>query len=163
MSSRPTLYKGKSGQWAFVLHRITGFGVFFFLLLHIVDVALVSNARRYNEVHALYGNIVLRVFECGLLLGLLYHALNGLRIIAIDVTDTNYGFVARRWHNPLWRLFDWSLLTLALLHGLNGIRYILDDYVRRPATRAVSKATLYTATFALFFYGTLTIVTFSPR
>jgi len=83
--------------------------------------------------------------------------------IANDVTHTDYGFVARRWHNPLWRLFDWSLLTLALLHGLNGLRYIIDDYVRRPATRAATKTVLYTATGALFFYGTLTIVTFSAR
>jgi succinate dehydrogenase/fumarate reductase cytochrome b subunit len=34
-----TVYKGKSGQWSFVAHRTTGILVFFFLLLHIVDVA----------------------------------------------------------------------------------------------------------------------------
>ena len=32
------VYKGRSGQWAFVGHRISGFLVFMFLLLHIVDV-----------------------------------------------------------------------------------------------------------------------------
>ena len=34
----------------------------------------------------------------------------------------------------------------------------VDDYVRRPARRAATKAVLYTTTGALFFYGTLTIV-----
>ena len=86
MSPAPTStpYRGKSGQWAFIFHRITGFGVFLFLMLHVVDVSLTNNSRLYNDVHALYGNVVIRVFEVGLLFGLLFHALNGLRIILID-------------------------------------------------------------------------------
>jgi succinate dehydrogenase / fumarate reductase cytochrome b subunit len=84
VSPRSTVYKGRSGQWAFVLHRVTGFLVFFFLLLHIVDVSLVHKPALYDEVHALYGNILLRLFECGLLFALLFHALNGLRIVLID-------------------------------------------------------------------------------
>jgi succinate dehydrogenase / fumarate reductase cytochrome b subunit len=77
-------YRGKSGQWAFLTHRITGFLVFFFLLLHVVDVSLVQDKHLYNEVHAVYGNIVLRVFEVSLLFALVFHALNGLRIVLID-------------------------------------------------------------------------------
>jgi succinate dehydrogenase / fumarate reductase membrane anchor subunit len=78
-----------------------------------------------------------------------------------DVTDTDARFVAERWANPLWRLFDWALLVLALLHGLNGLRWIIDDYVRAPARRAATKAVLYSVSFALLGYGTLTIVTFT--
>ena len=83
--------------------------------------------------------------------------------IATDVAKTDYKFLSHRWDNPLWRLFDWSLLALALAHGLNGLRYIVDDYVRRPATRAVVKATLYTVTGVLFAFGTLTILTFKAK
>jgi len=79
-----TPYRGKSGQWAFLLHRFTGFGVFMFLMLHIVDVSLVQNKHLYNEVHALYGNVFMRLFEVGLLFALIFHALNGLRIVLID-------------------------------------------------------------------------------
>lgn len=79
------VYKGKTGQWAFVTHRVTGFLVFMFLLLHIVDVSLVNiDADLYDEVHELYGNIVLRLFEVGLLFALVFHALNGLRIVVLD-------------------------------------------------------------------------------
>jgi succinate dehydrogenase / fumarate reductase cytochrome b subunit len=79
------VYKGKSGQWAFVLHRISGFLVFFFLLLHVIDVSLINaSAHLYNEVHELYGNVLLRMFEVGLLLALLFHAMNGIRIVLID-------------------------------------------------------------------------------
>ena len=84
VSPRSTVYRGKSGQWAFVLHRISGFLVFFFLLLHIVDVSLISNPELYDEVHEVYGNVLLRLFETGLLAALLYHSLNGLRIVMID-------------------------------------------------------------------------------
>ncbi|MDA8116486.1 MAG: succinate dehydrogenase, cytochrome b556 subunit [Actinomycetota bacterium] len=84
MSPESTLYKGKTGQWAFVLHRITGFLVLMFILLHIVDVSMLNFPKIYNEIHALYGNILMRLFEVGLLFGLVYHALNGLRVIMID-------------------------------------------------------------------------------
>ena len=79
------VYKGKSGQWAFVGHRISGVLVFLFLLLHIVDVSLInSDPVLYDEVHDLYGNILLRLFEVGLLFALLFHSLNGLRIVLVD-------------------------------------------------------------------------------
>ena len=84
MSSVGTPYRGKSGQWAFISHRVTGFLVFMFLMLHVVDVSLVQDKHLYNEVHAVYGNVVLRVFEVSLLFALVFHALNGLRIILID-------------------------------------------------------------------------------
>jgi succinate dehydrogenase / fumarate reductase cytochrome b subunit len=77
-------YRGGSGQWAFVAHRVSGFLVFAFLLLHVVDVSLVRWPRVYDEVHRLYGTPLLRLFEVGLLFALLFHAFNGLRIIAID-------------------------------------------------------------------------------
>ena len=81
--------------------------------------------------------------------------------IVNDVTDTDARFVAERWDNPLWRLFDWALLVLALLHGLNGLRWIIDDYVRSPGRRAATKAVLYSLSFGLLGYGTLTIVTYA--
>jgi succinate dehydrogenase / fumarate reductase cytochrome b subunit len=81
---RGTVYRGKSGQWAFMTHRITGVLVFLFLLLHVVDVSLVARPELYDEVHELYGNVVLRLFEVGLLFALVFHALNGLRIVMLD-------------------------------------------------------------------------------
>jgi succinate dehydrogenase / fumarate reductase cytochrome b subunit len=80
-----TRYKGRSGQWAFLGHRITGFLVFLFLLLHVVDVSLLRWPHTYDQVHHLYGNVLLRLFEVGLLMSLLFHTFNGLRIVAVDV------------------------------------------------------------------------------
>ncbi len=89
--TRGTVYRGKSGQWAFMAHRVTGFLVFFFLLLHIVDVSLVSRPELYDEVHALYGNVLLRLFEVGLLFALVFHSLNGLRVVMVDFFPGSIG------------------------------------------------------------------------
>lgn len=95
---------------------------------------------------------------------LLFLALSHFAITHIinDVVETDSVFVAERWDNPLWRLFDWSLLALALLHGLNGVRWIIEDYVRRPPLRALTKAVVYGVSFVLFAYGTFVIATFDP-
>ena len=85
MSPASTRYKGKAGQWAFLGHRITGFLVFLFLLLHIVDVSLLRWPDTYDQVHRLYGNVVLRLFEVGLFFALLFHTFNGVRIVAVDM------------------------------------------------------------------------------
>ena len=112
MSPNSTVYRGKSGQWAFLFHRISGFLVFFFLLLHIVDVSLVNISHElYDEVHQLYGNVLLRLFEVGLLFALLYHSLNGLRIVAVDF----FPGVIRNER----KLFA-GVLALTLLAGIPG-------------------------------------------
>ncbi|MCU1463339.1 MAG: succinate dehydrogenase, cytochrome b556 subunit [Acidimicrobiales bacterium] len=117
-ATRP--YRGKSGQWAFVGHRISGFLVFMFLLLHIVDVSLVSHPKAYNEVHQVYGNVLLRLFEVGLLFALLYHSLNGLRIVLVDFFPEGV-----RWHNAL--LDGVILLTLAA--GIPGGFIIMKPWL----------------------------------
>lgn len=96
----------------------------------------------------------------GLLLLFLALAHFAITHIVNDVVETDFEFVNNRWDNPLWRLFDWSLLFFALLHGLNGMRLIIDDYVRHPGRRALTKAVLYSVSGVLFAYGTLVIVAF---
>ena len=109
MSPNSTVYRGKSGQWAFVTHRVTGFLVFFFLLLHIIDVSLIARPHLYDEVHELYGNVLLRLFEVGLLFALVYHSLNGLRIVMIDFFPS----AIRQEKAVLWGVAVLSLLITA--------------------------------------------------
>lgn len=78
---------GELGRAAFLAHRISGFGIFAFLALHILDIALYSLSRHlYDEVQRLYGSPPLRLFECGLLFAVLFHTANGLRLVAVDLT-----------------------------------------------------------------------------
>ena len=115
-----TPYRGKSGQWAFVGHRVSGFLVFLFLLLHIVDVSLVRWPDTYDQVHRLYGNVLLRLFEVGLLLALLFHTFNGLRIVAVD-------FFPDAVRNQR-RLFQ-AVVVMTLLTGIPGGVVILWPFI----------------------------------
>ena len=80
-----TLYRGKVGMWSWVLHRITGVAIFFFLLVHVLDTALVRVApEAYNGVIATYQTPLIGVAELGLVAAILYHGFNGIRIALID-------------------------------------------------------------------------------
>ena len=83
--SRRTLYRGDPGMWSWVLHRITGAAIFFFLLVHVLDTALVRvSPQAYNEVVGTYKTPIVGLMEMGLVAAVLFHALNGVRIILID-------------------------------------------------------------------------------
>ena len=36
------MYKGQSGMWSWLLHRVTGLGILLFLFVHIVDISLLG-------------------------------------------------------------------------------------------------------------------------
>ncbi len=75
-------------RWVFYAHRISGFAIFAFLCLHVLDVSLYAASEHlFNQVHGIYGNGFMRLLECGLLLAILFHTFNGLRILAIDLGD----------------------------------------------------------------------------
>ena len=80
-----TLYRGGQGMWSWVAQRITGIAVFFFLYVHVIDTALVRvSPEAYDLVIATYKTPIVNLLEVGLVGAVLYHALNGLRIIAVD-------------------------------------------------------------------------------
>ena len=82
---RRTLYRGDPGMWSWVLHRITGATIFFFLFVHVLDTALVRvSPEAYNEVVDTYKTPLVGLMEVGLVAAVLYHALNGIRVILID-------------------------------------------------------------------------------
>ena len=80
-----TLYKGSPGQWSWLLHRITGVAVTLFLFAHVVDTAVVGwGPDAYNRVVAVYHNWVVKLLELGLVAAVLYHAINGVKIMVFD-------------------------------------------------------------------------------
>jgi succinate dehydrogenase / fumarate reductase, cytochrome b subunit len=78
-------YRGALGQWSWVLHRISGIGVVFFLTLHVVDTSwAVFYPELYVRAIAAYQTPVFTLGEFGLIACVVYHAFNGLRIAIID-------------------------------------------------------------------------------
>jgi succinate dehydrogenase / fumarate reductase cytochrome b subunit len=80
-----TLYRGKEGMWSWVLHRITGIAIYFFLLVHILDTSIVRiSPTAYNAVIDQYKQPIMGLGEFALVVAITFHAFNGLRIICID-------------------------------------------------------------------------------
>lgn len=78
-------YRGGIGQWSWAAHRITGIGVLAFLFGHIVDTFAVGfGPELYDETISLYKQWWFMPFEVLLIGAVLFHALNGLRIILFD-------------------------------------------------------------------------------
>jgi succinate dehydrogenase / fumarate reductase cytochrome b subunit len=80
-----TLYRGREGMWSWVAHRVTGVLIFFFLFAHVLDTALVRvSPDSYNRIMDTYKTPLVNLMEVGLVGAVLFHALNGLRVTAID-------------------------------------------------------------------------------
>jgi succinate dehydrogenase / fumarate reductase cytochrome b subunit len=80
-----TFYRGDPGMWSWVLHRITGVLTFFFLFVHVLDTALVRvSPDTYDTVIETYKTPLVNLMEVGLVGAVLYHALNGIRVMLVD-------------------------------------------------------------------------------
>lgn len=78
-------YRGREGQWSWVLHRVTGLGVLLFLVLHVLDTSLVYfKPEWYDHVIGLYRTWVFGIGEILLVGSVVLHGLNGLRIAVLD-------------------------------------------------------------------------------
>lgn len=101
------VYNGDPGQYAWVLHRLTGIGVLFFLLVHIIDIMLIGLGREvYDKSVDFYGNPFLLPMEVALVGAVIYHTLNGVRIVLIDFWEMG----TRRERQLFWTALAGSVL-----------------------------------------------------
>jgi succinate dehydrogenase / fumarate reductase cytochrome b subunit len=79
-------YRGREGQWTFLLHRITGLGVLLFLAVHILDTATVYfMPSLYTDVINIYRSTIFGLGEIALVFCLFFHGVNGVRIAYLDL------------------------------------------------------------------------------
>ena len=72
-------------MWTWVLHRISGVMIFFFLFAHVIDTSMVRvSPEAYNTAIETYKNPVVGLMEVGLVAAVLFHALNGIRVVLVD-------------------------------------------------------------------------------
>lgn len=78
-------YRGRSGQWSWLAHRVSGLAILGFLVMHVWDTA---NAHFYPELYAwsleVFKHPFFAVGEIFLMAAVLYHAFNGIRITLLD-------------------------------------------------------------------------------
>lgn len=98
---RDVTYRGREGQIAWMLHRVTGVGIFLFLALHILNIFLMSfPAEVFNSIVFFYHSVLFKLLSVfGLYLGVLYHALNGVRVVIVDFWPG-----AGKYQAPMWRI-----------------------------------------------------------
>jgi succinate dehydrogenase cytochrome b subunit len=100
-------YRGGEGMLAWAFHRISGVAIWAFLVLHVIDIFLVGAAPdTYDTLLAIYAHPIGIVLEWLLGAAVLYHALNGLRIIVMDFWPA-----LTRYHRQLWYA-SWALFFL---------------------------------------------------
>ena len=105
-----TVYRGHEGMWSWVLHRVTGVAIFFFLLVHVLDTALVRlSPQAYNGVIDTYKNPIMGLGEMALVAAIVFHAFNGLRIIAIDF----FSFGTKHQRAMFWIVLGLWAVTMA--------------------------------------------------
>ena len=100
-------YRGSEGMLAWAFHRISGIAIWAFILLHVFDIWLASvNPALYDDLLSIYASPGGRVVEALLGAALLYHALNGMRIIVMDFWPS-----MTRYHKQMWYA-NWILFAV---------------------------------------------------
>lgn len=83
-SGRFQRYRIRTGMFAWMMHRLTGVGLVVYLVIHIWGLKSLTDPAAFNALIAKYHAPIYKVGEFGLLVAVVYHALNGLRIVLID-------------------------------------------------------------------------------
>jgi len=86
---RPALnsesYQADRDRWLRRLHRVTGVGVFIFLILHISHIWLLGfGPEPFNRLTLFYQHPIARLLQLFLFFSVLFHAVNGVRMAALD-------------------------------------------------------------------------------
>ena len=99
-------------MWSWVLHRISGATIFFFLFVHVLDAAMLRvSPQTYNEVLSTYKTPIVGLMEFGLVAAVLFHAFNGIRVILIDFWSKG----------PRYQKLMWWVVAIAFLLLLRTI------------------------------------------
>jgi succinate dehydrogenase / fumarate reductase cytochrome b subunit len=104
-------YRLRTGMTAWIMHRLSGVALVVYLALHIWGLRALTDRAAYNALIAKYHAPLYKIGEFLLLAAVVYHAMNGFRIVLIDLLG---------WSPNQKRLF-WTLSFVALvLLGVGG-------------------------------------------
>ncbi|MBS1261134.1 MAG: Succinate dehydrogenase 2 membrane subunit SdhC [Calditrichaeota bacterium] len=113
-------YRWQTGQVAWLLHRITGLALVLYITMHIwVVSSLQLGEGPFEATMAFVQSPLFRFLEVGLFFCVIYHALNGLRVIAIDFLGATEKHVPIFWvlvvvGGVLWVIGGADMITHAI-------------------------------------------------
>jgi len=109
-------YKKDPGNWAWIFHRITGIALIGYLFLHVYSLSpLTQGEEVFNKSMEAYTTPFFMVVEWVLFAFVLFHALNGIRIVIVDWAD------GAKYHKQLYK---WSwVVGIILFLGMGAIMF----------------------------------------
>lgn len=121
------MYRLKEGQVAYILHRVSGVAVILFLFVHLVEnFFLLMGEDAYNRAIGIYDTWYFRLGEFALIAAVVYHALNGVRIIAVDFWQASTRYQKQMWY---------AVMVLSAVILLWVAKVMLLDYPHWPWMR----------------------------
>ncbi len=105
-------YKKDSGSWAWIFHRVSGLALIGYLFLHIYSLSTLTQGREvFEKKMQSFLSPPFLAMEWFLFIIVLFHSLNGVRIVLVDWAD------GAKYHKSLYR-FSWIIgIILFLLMG----------------------------------------------
>jgi succinate dehydrogenase / fumarate reductase cytochrome b subunit len=118
-------YRIHLGTFAWILHRLSGLALIFYLLLHIWVIShLIGGKESFNGIMEFFGTPLFKFLEIGLIGTILYHLFNGLRVTLVDL-----GVLVERQKLlfavavVLW-LVSWAAIGAAMLSRWGGLSFL---------------------------------------
>ena len=106
-------YRLHPGYVAWILHRVTGLALALYLFMHIWVIHNISQGRQaFNDVMSVVQSPLFHFLEVGLLACVLFHAINGVRVVMID-----YAGAADKGPHKTW---VWTVLAITAVFTLLG-------------------------------------------
>ncbi len=107
------MYRWRTGMWAYVLQRISGLALALYIGMHVfVTHLLLSGAPSFDKAMAVLANPFVKLGEVALLAAVLFHALNGVRLLLVDT-----GWGVKR-HKALFWAMGGVFLVLMVAGGI---------------------------------------------
>lgn len=111
-------YRKETGSKAWILHRISGIALIGYLFLHIYSLSPLSQGREaFDAKMQSFTTPIFMVLEWLLFAFVLFHSLNGIRIVLVDWAD------GARYHR---QLFKYSVVIGVILFFAMG--YIMFSH-----------------------------------
>ncbi len=139
-------YRGRSGHWSWIAHRLSGLAILSFLVIHVWDTA---NANFWPQAYAwslaLFKYPLFALGEIGVMAAVLYHAFNGIRITILDFKP-EWWMYQKKSATIVWALFFLIFIPIGI--------YMLSSVIGHCSELSAAGASCWTipsyADFAQF-------------
>lgn len=114
----------RTGMWSYVLHRFSGLAILLFLLMHIWEITSVNRGgvAGFDAAMAATMKPILAVGEWLLFLALVFHGINGMRLMLHDL-----GYGVRSQKRMFWIVM--ALCALVIIPGSYAFAIRLFSYL----------------------------------